>query len=149
MKVLVAYMSETGNTKKVAESIYDEITEDKEIKELKDVDSLDGYDLAFIGFPIHAFRPAKAGKDFLKAHTAGKKLAIFITHAMTEGAKDIEGWLEKSKEAAINADVLGTFNCQGELAEPIMEMLLKSDDPNMRAFGEKGPEKKVSLRKRV
>ena len=32
MKILVAYMSVTGNTKKVAESIYDAITEEKEIK---------------------------------------------------------------------------------------------------------------------
>ena len=33
MKVLVAYMSQTGNTKKVAEAIYEEITVDKGIKE--------------------------------------------------------------------------------------------------------------------
>ncbi len=45
MKVLVAYMSQSGNTKKVAESIYEEINENKEIKELKgDVTGLIGHE---------------------------------------------------------------------------------------------------------
>ena len=53
-KVLVAYMSKTGNTKKVAEVIYDEIQGEKEIKTIEEVESLNSYDLAFLGFPIHA-----------------------------------------------------------------------------------------------
>ena len=35
MKVLVAYISLTGNTKKVADSVYAGISCEKEIKELK------------------------------------------------------------------------------------------------------------------
>ncbi len=68
MNVLVTYMSQTGNTKKVADAIYEEINETKEIKELKSVESLETYDLAFVGFPIHAFGPAQQGKDFLINH---------------------------------------------------------------------------------
>ena len=45
-KVLIAYMSWTGNTKKVAEAIYDAIPQAKEIKQVEDVGSLEGYDLA-------------------------------------------------------------------------------------------------------
>ena len=45
MKVLVAYMSQTGNTKKVAEAIYGAIPQPKEIKRVEDVTSLEGYDL--------------------------------------------------------------------------------------------------------
>ena len=52
MRILVAYMSVTGNTRKVAEAIYDVITEEKEIGELKDLESLEGYDLIFLGFPF-------------------------------------------------------------------------------------------------
>jgi flavodoxin len=59
MKVLVAYMSRTGNTKKVAEAIYDAISQPKEIKRVEDVTSLEGYDLSFLGFPIHGFGPDK------------------------------------------------------------------------------------------
>ena len=45
MKVLVAYKSQTGNTRKIAEAIFGEIQEEKEIKRIADVDSLEGYDL--------------------------------------------------------------------------------------------------------
>ena len=34
MKVLVTYMSLSGNTKKIAEAIFQEIQEEKEIKEI-------------------------------------------------------------------------------------------------------------------
>ena len=59
MKILVAYLSKTGNTKKVAEAIFDEITDEKELKKIEDVDSLDGYDYSFLGFPIQRMGPDK------------------------------------------------------------------------------------------
>jgi flavodoxin len=64
MKVLVAYMSWTGNTQKVAEAIYDAIPQPKEIKRVEDVTSLEGYDLAFLGFPIHNLGPDERAKTF-------------------------------------------------------------------------------------
>ena len=72
MKVLVTYYTQTGNTERVAEAICDEIGDSAESKALADVESLDGYDLALVGFPIMAFSPAKPAKDFLEAHAAGK-----------------------------------------------------------------------------
>jgi flavodoxin len=139
MKTLVAYMSQTGNTKKVAEAIYEAISEDKEIKELGDVENLDAYDFVFVGFPIHAFGPAEPAKKFLQAHAGGKRIALFITHAAPEESEEVKVWLGACEEAASQADVVSMFDCQGELAEAIMDMLLKSDDPNIRAFGELGP----------
>ena len=142
MKVLVTYFSQSGNTKKVAEAIYNEISGDKEIMELKDLEHLEGYDFSFIGFPLHSFGPAEQAKKFLGEHTAGKKLALFITHATPEDHEELQPWLEKCREAAVDADILGMFDCQGELAQGIMEFLLKSDDPKLRAFGEHGSETK-------
>jgi flavodoxin len=52
-RVLVAYMTSTGNTKKIAEAIYSEIATEKEIKPVREVQNLEGYDLAFLGFPTH------------------------------------------------------------------------------------------------
>jgi len=49
VKVLVAYMSRTGNTKKVAEAIHGAIPQPKEIRRVEDVTSLEGYDLSFLG----------------------------------------------------------------------------------------------------
>ena len=139
MKLLVTYMSQTGNTKKVAEAIYGELSGDKEIKKLEDVESLDEYDFAFIGFPLHAFGPAEPAKKFLEAHSPGKKIALFITHAAPEESEEVKAWLKISARAASEADLVNLFDCQGELAQPVIDMLLGSNDPSMRAFGELGP----------
>jgi flavodoxin len=119
MKTLVTYMSKTGNTKKVAEAIYDEINGEKEIKEAKDVESLEGYDLTFAGFPIHVYGPDKKAKDFLEKQARGKKIAMFITHASPEDHEALPGYLEKFKEAAANTNMVGMFDCQGELAKGV------------------------------
>ena len=133
MKVLIAYHSVTGNTKKVAEAIYKEIKADKEMKELKDVASLNGYDLCFIGFPIHAFGPANEAKVFLEKNAAGKKIALFMTHSAPEGEPQIQQWLESAKKAASGANVVGMFDCQGEMAQNVVDMMLASKNADMIA----------------
>ena len=57
MKTLIIYFSQTENTRKIAECIYDGIIDAKnqcDIKPLKDVDvkSLSDYDLVGIGAPV-------------------------------------------------------------------------------------------------
>jgi len=142
MKTLVAYMSQTGNTRKVAEAIFGEISGEKEMKEIGEVDTLEGYDLAFIGFPIHGFGPAADAKTFMEKNVAGKNIALFVTHAMIEGDAELQKWLDTCKKAAPGAEILGMFDCQGELAQNVMDFLSKSDDPKMRAFGKRGAETK-------
>ena len=139
MKVLVGYMSQTGNTKKVAEAIFSQVQADKEIKSLDEIQSLEGYDLAFIGLPRQGFAPANDAKVFLEQHCAGKKLALFVTHAVPEGYEELPGWLDKCRDAAAAGNVVGCFDCQGELAEPIAEVLKQSGDPKMVGFGEMRP----------
>jgi flavodoxin len=140
MKTLVAYFSQTGKTRMVAEAIYDEIGGDKEIKPLEEVESLDPYDLCFIGFPIIAFGPAQQAREFMEKHAGGKRIALFVTHAAPEGEAGLEEWLARCREAAAGAELLGMFDCMGELSEQIAEFLLKSDDAMMRSFGERRPE---------
>ena len=134
MKILVAYMSLTGNTKKVAESIYDAITEEKEIKMLKELDSLEGYDLTFIGFPIHDFAPPKQAKSFIEKHTDGKTIAMFVTHGAPETMEDVQQWLATCRKTSDQSDILGIFNCQGKLADEIIDFLKVSNQPKLRSF---------------
>jgi flavodoxin len=140
MKTLVACFSQTGRTRMVAEAIYEAVAGEKEIKELGEVDSLEGYDLSFIGFPIVAFGPAPQGRDFLEQHAAGAKVALFITHAAPEDQEGVEEWLDKCKDAAAAADLVGFFHCQGELSEQIADFLMKSDNPQLQEFGRRRPE---------
>lgn len=125
MKVLVAYMSSTGNTKKVAEAIYGEIVGDKEIKRIEDVQDIGPYDLSFLGFPTHQFGPDKKTKEFLEKQCRdGRKVALFVTHCAPEDAPDVSEWMGKFKQAASGANLVGFFDCQGELAKSV-EMVMK------------------------
>ena len=137
MKVIVTYMSQTGNTKKVAEAIFQEIKGKKEIKPMEEVSSLDGYDLAFIGLPIQAYQPAGDAKSFLEERTKGKNIALFVTHAAPEGNPEIKEWLNLCKAAAAGAKILGVFDCQGELSQAVADFMLNSGDPGMVADAKK------------
>jgi flavodoxin len=162
MKVLVTYMSQSGNTKKLAEAIYEEIQVEKEIRTWKEIESFDGYDMIFVGFPIHQFGVSKLEeiesfegydiifvgfpihqfgvskleKDFLEKHTKDKKIAVFVTHATPPQAPYLQPQLDRCKGAVAEANLVGFFNCQGELSKEIAEVLKKMDNPEMQKFGE-------------
>ena len=140
MKTLVTYVSNTGNTKKVADAIFEELPGEKEIKEVSEVTAgLEGYDLTFVGFPINAFGPNPKARDFLEKQTAGHRIAIFMTHGAPDDHEDVQEWMEKAKHDAAGAEVVGIFNCQGEVDPAVVDFLLKSDDPKLREFGEAAP----------
>lgn len=136
VRVLVGYTSRTGNTKRIAETIFQEVRVEKEIKPLSEVTGLDGYDLAFIGTPIEMFGPAEEAKAFLEAHSAGKRVALFITHAAPEDAEMVSGYLEQCKVPAAMSDLVGLFACQGELGQATKTAMLNSGVPELRAWAE-------------
>ncbi len=142
MKVLVAYLSQTGNTRRVAEAIYGAIDAQKEIKPLSEVQSLEGYDLAFIGFPIHASNPAAEAKAFLEDKARGKRVALFVTHAAPEDHGEVRGYLENCRCSLNDVQLVGMFDCQGELAQAVIDLLARSDNPKHRQFAEYGPQTK-------
>ena len=132
MKILVAYMSQTGNTKKVAQAIFEEIDDAKEIKRIEEVDSTEGYDIAFLGFPVHGERLDKKTAQLVKKYCVqGRSVALFITHGSREGSiPELEQWLARLKEAAAAADMVGVFDCQGQLAKAIK--FIMSISPNAK-----------------
>jgi len=134
VKVLVAYMSRTGNTKKVAEAIYDAIPQPKEIKRAEDVTSLEGYDLSFLGFPMHEFGPDKQVKTFLETHVKDRTIALFITHMSPENALHLPEWIQKFRDAAAGANIVGVFDCQGQLNSRLVRTFMRfSTNPRLRA----------------
>ncbi|MBN1400659.1 MAG: flavodoxin [Anaerolineae bacterium] len=134
MRVLVAYMSKSGNTQKVAEAIYGEIACDKEIKRVEDVTDLEGYDLAFLGFPVHASGPNPKARQFLENQTPGRQIALFITHASHEGEAHTLESLAKFEVAAAGATLLGTFDCRGQLAKGIKRIMSIMPDRQLRQW---------------
>ena len=134
MKVLVAYMSSTGNTKKVAEAVYGEITGEKDLKPITEVGDLGAYDLSFLGFPTHGYGPDKKTKETLgRLCKDGKKVALFVTHAAPEDEPEVAEYIAKFKQAASGAEVVGTFDCQGQLASGVKFIMKISPSKKLRS----------------
>ncbi len=135
MRVLVAYMSKTGKTRKVAEAIYEEISGEKEIIPIDKVKSLEGYDLAFLGFPIHGMGVDKKATQFMQKHCINnRKIALFITHAAPEEADELPSWIDKFKQAASGAAIVDIFNCQGELSRSIKRVMSIMPNAELRSW---------------
>ena len=134
---LVAYQSRTGNTKKVAEAIFKALPEPKEIKPIKEVNSLEDYDLVFLGFPVHGEGPNPKAKAYLENNTKGKQIALFITHAAPEDAPEMPASIQKFKDAAIGADIVDVFDCQGQLSRIIKTVMSVMPNPQIREWARK------------
>ncbi len=133
-KILVAYMSQTGNTRKVAEAIFDAIPEPKELKRLQDVVSLEGYGLAFLGFPVQGSGPNNQAKSALGKLAKGRRVALFITHAAPEDAPEMPECKQRFRDVAEGADIVGLFDCQGQLAWMVKTFMRFMPDPQLRRW---------------
>jgi len=153
LKVLVAYYSETGNTEKIAKAIYEEASKRHEthMKRIKDInaETLNDYDLVFLGSACHSSDLATPVKKLLKAlpESPKFKLAGFFTHSTWTPEQDehskraqaiFDKWASKcihtfenvSKEKRI--DFKGYYHCQGAPSRPIQTFIrteiIQSDD---------------------
>ncbi|TFF90216.1 MAG: hypothetical protein EU548_04150 [Promethearchaeota archaeon] len=121
MKVLVTYYSETGNTEKIANKIYNTLQEEKEIIHFNELDpnSLVNYDLIFLGSCVHALSVPKKVKKVMRnfPDDLDSKIAVFITHGVPDKNfyencfKSIKKYCDKK-----NLEVIGEFHCLGKHA---------------------------------
>lgn len=146
LRVLVVYYSETKNTEKVADAIYNEVSKKHKafLKKVEDVtaDSLNDYDVVFLGSACHGGDLAPPAKTLLNAipRSPKFKLAGFFTHSCPtqEHSESFNRWASKcvtsfeevSKEKKI--DFRGYYNCRGAPSPPIQEFIrkaaIRSDD---------------------
>jgi flavodoxin len=127
-KTLVTYFTRTGNTKKVAESIFAALDGDKVLKPLDEVQGLDEYDLVFIGFPVHSHGVPYKVEVFLKNIAAAKKIALFSTHGSLPGHRLSREGLEHAIVLASKAKILGTYSCRGKISFEALEVVSKSPE---------------------
>lgn len=135
MKTLVTYYSRTGNTKKIAEAIFEEIAGQKELKSLGQLAEVGQYDVIFVGSPIEKHGLVQEVQEFLKERIGNRKVALFITHAAPEHADMVSMYIKQAKELIENpSNFLGIFTCQGELSEAVAEYMSKSGNPQLQKF---------------
>ncbi|OPY85449.1 MAG: flavodoxin [Smithella sp. PtaU1.Bin162] len=128
MKALVSYYSATGNTKKIAEAIFEAIHIEKELQPVEEVKNFSGYDIIFYGFPVNAHSvPGKAAR-FISGLPAGQKIAFFSTHGSLRGGQLPKQAFEHALGLAAKLKVLGNFGCRGKVDPKIIDALSKSPE---------------------
>ncbi len=143
MKVLVVYYSQTGNTEKIANAIYEEISTkyQVDIEKMKSIspEFTNDYDLLIIGAPCIDSDLAVPLKKFLSdlPESPSFKLAGFYTHATHMTDDEGQGGLfsewagrclptfEKACETK-QIEFIGDFHCMGK-ANPGIEHFIHQE----------------------
>jgi flavodoxin len=129
MKALVTYYSETGNTKKLAEAIYEGVEQaEKEILPVQDVTSVDDYDLLLCGFPVKSHTVPGEMEAFLKSIPEGKKVALFATHGSLRGGQMAITAFFYALSLVSKERVLGTFGCRGRVKSSLIDQLMNKPE---------------------
>ena len=124
MKTITLYSSKTGNTKKVAETVYKINPFQKviiPIDQLESHVSLDDYDLILIGYWVENSQATREALSIMEQLT-NRKVILFGT----SGTDPNHSYVRKVRKAAESAldpsnELLGHFVCQGEISEAVID----------------------------
>jgi len=127
MKCLVVYSSKSGNTKKVAEAVYSNIPDDKEIFAMADAPDPAGYDFIAVGFWLMAGQPDPDSQAYIKKIAAGQDVFLFATHGAAVGSPHADNAMNSAVSMLTKGHVVATFSCAGQVPEKVLEMAAKKD----------------------
>jgi flavodoxin len=121
MKSLVVYSSKSGNTRKLAEAVYEYLGGDKEIAPVAEAPDPDGYSFVAVGFWLMAGQPDPESQAFLARLKEGQDVYLFATHGAAVGSAHAENAMKKAREIAARAHVRAIFSCPGEVDPKVLE----------------------------
>ena len=133
MNILVTYSSKTGNTKKLAEGIYEGLSHEKKtMLPIQEVSNLEEYDTVLVGYWVDKAGPNQEAKKFLSS-LKGKKVGLFATLAYWPDSSHAWDSLVNGENLVKEENTLiGKYICQGKLEEKIIAMFekLPQDNPH-------------------
>jgi len=128
MKSLVVYSSQTGNTRKLAEVVYDTLSGEKEVYPTADAPDPENYDFIAVGFWLMAGRPDANTLEYLPK-IKDKPLFLFVTHGAAAGSNHANEAMDIAKSLVPEADIRGAFSCQGEVNPKVLEKMKAKPAP--------------------
>ncbi len=142
MKILITYFSNTGNTKKIAKSIKEALSDEEvELTPINEVDplSFNNYDLVFLGSGIYASRVNKALVELVSsAPELPQNFVFFSTHASLVGYQD--GFKLVKRKIGNVSKIIAEFDCCGDnlgIPEDTRNSMLDKLPPEKRKEAEK------------
>jgi flavodoxin len=129
MKQLVVYSSQGGNTKKLAEAAFSRLSGEKDIFPVAQAPDPGGYDVAVIAFWFKGGQPDSASQEYLKKCSGATKVFLVGCHGAAPDSDHARMGMNKAKELASGANIVGSFDCQGEVPQQVLENAANQDPP--------------------
>jgi flavodoxin len=132
MKILIVYSSLTGNTRKVAEAIHEQLGQEAELFSVEQAPQAEGYNLVALGFWVDRGTADKKAQDYLTG-LRNQNVALFATLG---AYPDSEHAAKSMANAAALLDgsntLAGSFICQGKVNPKLIEQFknLPEDHPH-------------------
>lgn len=126
MKTLVVYSSQSGNTRKLAETVAHYLKSENTVCHISEAPGPDGFDLVALGFWLQGGKPDPKSSEYL-AKVGASKLFLFATHGAAADSAHALNAMAQAKALAPEAHLVGTFNCTGEVNPAVLEKVRKKD----------------------
>lgn len=128
MTTLIVYSSQTGNTRKLAETLRDCWPGETEMAPVDEAPQPQGYDCVAVGFWLQAGKPDPKAAAYLQK-IGRTPLFLFATHGAAADSDHARNAMDAARAMAPEAEILGTFNCPGGVAPKVMEKIRAKNPP--------------------
>jgi flavodoxin len=129
MKSLIVCSTQTGNTQKLAQAVYDALPDEKALTLVDEAPGPEGYDLVAVGFWLMAGKPDPKAAAYLEGLKADQQVFLFATHGAAKGSDHAQQAMQTARELAAGASVVGTYSCQGEVNPKVLEKVKSKPQP--------------------
>ena len=127
MKQIVVYSTKGGNTKKLAETAFSRLSGDKDIFSVTQAPDPANFDVVVVAFWFKGGQPDPASQEYLKKCTGPVKIFLVGCHGAAHGSDHAIMGMNMAKELASGANIVGSFSCQGEVPEQVLENAANQD----------------------
>ncbi len=114
MRSLVVYSSRTGNTRKVAEAVFEALPAPKEIHPAAEAPPPENFDFIAIGFWVNRGTADEEAQAYM-ARVRGKPVGVFGTLAAYPDSEHARECLADVEKLLEGNDFMGGFLCQGRV----------------------------------
>lgn len=129
MKSLVVYSSQTGNTKKLAETVYEALSGEKEIYPVADAPDPGDYDFIAVGFWLQAGKPDPKTSEYLPKIKNNQQVFLFATHGAAQDSDHAKTVMVNAKGMVPSTTIVGVFSCQGEVSPKVLDKVSAKPEP--------------------
>ena len=128
MKFLVVYSSQSGNTRKLAEAVFDALPGETALYPVDEAPDPADYGFIAVGFWLMQGKPDPKSSEYL-GRIGEKPLFLFASHGAGAGSDHAIHGMQMAKSLAPESDIRGTYSCQGEVNPKIIEKASKKTEP--------------------